>query len=36
MYRIGDEVEVVVFGADRKTQRIDFMFLKDYNDRGRE
>lgn len=36
MYRLGDEVEVVVIGADRKTQRIDFMFLKDYNDRGRE
>lgn len=34
-YHLGDEVDVVVIGADRRTQRIDFMFLKDYNEMGR-
>ncbi|MDE6407792.1 MAG: ribonuclease R, partial [Anaeroplasmataceae bacterium] len=30
-YQLGDEVEVIVVHADRTTQRVDFMFLNDYN-----
>ena len=30
-YKLGDEVEVIVIQADRTTQRVDFMFLNDYN-----
>ncbi len=30
-YKLGDEVEVIVLAADRKTQRVDFIFLNDYN-----
>ncbi|MDE5546125.1 MAG: ribonuclease R [Anaeroplasmataceae bacterium] len=30
-YSLGDEVEVIVIHADRTSQRVDFMFLNDYN-----
>lgn len=30
-YHLGDEVEVVVIGADRHEKTVDFMFLTDYN-----
>lgn len=31
VYSLGTEVEIVVINADRTTQRVDFMFLNDYN-----
>ncbi|MCM1131357.1 MAG: ribonuclease R [Roseburia sp.] len=31
IYRLADEVEVIVIYADRTSQRVDFMFLNDYN-----
>lgn len=30
-YHLGSEVKIVVVGADRKTQRVDFMLQSDYN-----
>lgn len=30
-YGLGQRVTVVVVGASRKTRRVDFMFLEDYN-----
>ena len=30
-YKLGQEVDVVVIGANRTTRKIDFMFINDYN-----
>ncbi len=33
-YKLGDEVKIVVINANKKTQKLDFMFLRDYNELG--
>lgn len=33
-YKLGDEVEIIVINANKKTQKLDFMFLRDYNKLG--